>query len=154
MATAPSRGHDPLSLSRLRRAVDRCDRFEAEFRGGAAPRIEAYLEGAEGPERLLLLRELLALELGLHRRCHEQPDPQLYRERFPGESGLVDQVFREVRQPGHPPAGDPSHGDRVSVLTSFDEGARLCAGFETSWDSDSRPSIESYLARIEPDARA
>src|SRR5437763_8744085 len=146
MATAPSRGPDPLSLSRLRRAVDRCDRFEAEFRGGAAPRIEVYLEGVEGPERLLLLRELLALEMNLHRWCDEPPDPQPYRERFPSESGLVDEVFREVRQPGPPPAGDPSRGDRASVLTSFDEVARLCAGFETSWDSASRPSLESYLA--------
>ena len=32
--------------------------------------------------------------------------------------------------------------------------ARLCEDFCSSWDSDSRPSIESYLARIEPDARA
>ena len=67
MASVPSKGHDPLSLSRLRRAVDRCERFEAEFRGGGAPRIEAYLDGAAGPERLLLLRELLALELDLQR---------------------------------------------------------------------------------------
>jgi serine/threonine protein kinase len=154
MATAFPKGHDPLSLSRLRRVVDQCERFEAEFSGGGAPRIEAYLEGATGPERLLLLRELLALEL--HRRRDEpsDPDPQPYRERFPSESNLVDEVFRAVRQPGRPEAGDAAWGAGASVASSFDEVAQLCENFESSWDSASRPSIESYIAQVEADARA
>src|SRR3954468_10612281 len=129
MATASSRGHDPLSLSRLRRAIDRCDQFESDFRRGAKPRIEAYLKEAEGPERLLLLRELLALELQLHRRRHELPDPRAYRERFPEESGVVDELFRDAGTRGPPPTGDSSRADCISVPTSFDEVARLCEAF-------------------------
>src|SRR5438874_768810 len=75
-------------------------RFEAAWHAGEGPRIEAYLEGAEEPERSLLLRELMELELEIVRGACRPPDLIDYRRRFPGDSKLVDQIL--VQRPGHP----------------------------------------------------
>ena len=90
-------------------------RFEAAWHAGESPRIEAYLEGAEEPERSLLLRELMELEMELDRGAGRPPDPVDYRRRFPGDSTLVDQVF-DVQQSGHP--RDPEDG--LEVLGDFE----------------------------------
>jgi serine/threonine protein kinase/tetratricopeptide (TPR) repeat protein len=136
-------------LARLERLDLALVRFEAAWHAGEGPQIEAYLEGAEGTERSLLLRELMALELELGSGAGRSADPIGLRRRFARDSSLVDQVLHDAGRPGHRQAGD-----RASVVTAFDDVARLCEGFEASWNSASRPSIESYLARIEPDARA
>src|SRR5437868_6852601 len=58
-----------------------CDRFEADWRAGRAPRIEDYLGDLAGAGRWALLRELLMLEVELRRRRGETPDPGDYLAR-------------------------------------------------------------------------
>jgi serine/threonine protein kinase len=59
-----------------------CDRFEADWRTGQ-PRIEDYLAGWQGEQRLALLRELVALDLLYRRRRGEECRAANYRGRFP-----------------------------------------------------------------------
>src|SRR5262245_47636396 len=72
---------------------DVCNRFEAAWRAGARPRIEAYLDDTPEPGRSVLLGELLALELEYRRRSADLPTPAEYDARFPGHTELVRDVF-------------------------------------------------------------
>src|SRR5690242_1400472 len=69
-----------------------CNRFEAAWRGGDRPRIEAYLGEAPEPGRSVLLRELLALELEYRVGGGDAPTPREYDARFPGHADLVREV--------------------------------------------------------------
>jgi non-specific serine/threonine protein kinase/serine/threonine-protein kinase len=69
-----------------------CQRFEAEWRAEREPRIEDFLPQADQPQRVALLRELLALELELRRNRGERPDPREYRSRFPGHTAAIEAV--------------------------------------------------------------
>jgi serine/threonine protein kinase len=71
-----------------------CQRFEGEWRAGHEPRIEDVLAEAEPPYRAALFRELLALELELRRGRGERPDPREYRTRLPGQTAVIETVFR------------------------------------------------------------
>jgi WD40 repeat protein len=66
------------------RRVDRaCDRFEAAWRAGERPSIEAHAAGWEGEARAALLRELILLDAD-YRRGHGEPvGPDDYLGRFP-----------------------------------------------------------------------
>src|SRR5262245_40071667 len=78
-----------------------CDRFEAAWRAGDDPRIEEFVGAADEPERLTLLRRLIALEVELRRGRGDQPSPGEYRDRFPGQRAVVDAVFPETApEPG------------------------------------------------------
>src|SRR5262249_20329602 len=71
----------PLTLAGQ---IDRaCDRFEDDWKAGRRPRIEAYLADAAEPDRPVLLRELLLLELEFRRVHGERPSPGEYQDRFP-----------------------------------------------------------------------
>jgi serine/threonine-protein kinase len=70
-----------------------CDRFEGAWRAGQEPRIEEYLAPIAAAERTSFLRELLALEVELRRRCGERPEPGEYRRRFPGHDELIADAF-------------------------------------------------------------
>ncbi len=88
---------DRGSLAELEHVVEGCDRYEAAWREGRRPRIEDYLTEALEPERAaLLLRELLTLELELRRNGGERPEPQEYRERFPGHVELINRILNEA----------------------------------------------------------
>jgi hypothetical protein len=93
--------------------VDRaCSRFEAAWRRGLAPRIEAILEdlSESGGDRALLLAELLALELELRQSAGECPSIGGYLERFPDHVDVVDRAFGDfIRIEVGPtaPAGEP-----------------------------------------------
>jgi serine/threonine protein kinase len=80
--------------TRLSERVDEaCDRFEAAWRAGSAPRIEDYLAEAAAADRAALLGELVALERELRRCRGERVDPQEYRDRFPEDRQLVHEAF-------------------------------------------------------------
>jgi tetratricopeptide (TPR) repeat protein/predicted Ser/Thr protein kinase len=70
-----------------------CDRFEARWREGERPDLSPFLDGATGPARARLFRELLALERELRQRDGERPGPGTYRERFPDDLDVIDAVF-------------------------------------------------------------
>jgi serine/threonine protein kinase/pSer/pThr/pTyr-binding forkhead associated (FHA) protein len=89
----------PLSLER--RVDAACDRFEEAWRAGQGPRIENYLAEVPEPARGVLLRELLALEIDLHREAGDRPTPEEYKRLFPDEGDLIEAVLAKAEdQPG------------------------------------------------------
>jgi len=84
---------DSLSPLLQKRMDEACDRFETAWKAGERPAIEDYLVGASEPERSVLLRELLKLEIEL--RCNDGASPLLdeYRQRFADEEELIRAVF-------------------------------------------------------------
>ncbi len=79
-----------------------CNRFEAAWRAGAAPRIEAYLGDTPEPALSALLRELLALEVEYRLGGGDTPTPAEYDARFPGHAGLIREVLAGARTDGPP----------------------------------------------------
>ena len=73
-------GEVPPALGRRIDAV--CDRFEAAWRSGTAPRLEDFLVGWEGAERAALLHELLALDAD-YRKARRASRPRPARVRTP-----------------------------------------------------------------------
>jgi serine/threonine protein kinase len=86
-------GTESLPLSLKRRVDEVCDRFEKAWRAGQGPRIEAYLAEVPEPERVPLLRELLALEIEVRRKGGEKPTPEEYHRRFPEYIEPIDAAF-------------------------------------------------------------
>jgi serine/threonine protein kinase len=68
-------------------------RFELAWREGSKPRIEDFLAAAEGADRAVLLRGLIALEVELRRSRGEQPTAHEYQQRFQGQYALVAAAF-------------------------------------------------------------
>ena len=66
-----------------RQINEACNRFEAAWRSGAAPRLEDFVVGWEGSERLALLREVVPLDADYRRARGESATPDDYRARFP-----------------------------------------------------------------------
>jgi WD40 repeat protein/tetratricopeptide (TPR) repeat protein len=74
---------DSLPLSAEIRVDDVCRRFEAASKSEMPPRLEEFLGGADGVERLVLLRELVRLDVCYRRARQESPTAQEYFARFP-----------------------------------------------------------------------
>ena len=70
-----------------------CDRFEAAWREGEAPRVKDYLSSCEGLERSAVLVELVALEIAYRKRRGEHPGPEEYLAKFPGDAKLLESVL-------------------------------------------------------------
>ncbi|RUL87245.1 serine/threonine-protein kinase [Tautonia sociabilis] len=89
---------ETLSLDRARLVNDVCERFELAWDAEPRPRIEDVLAGAgaTGPERRILLRELIALELELRRGQGDRLDEAEYLRRFPRDPEVIDSVFRSI----------------------------------------------------------
>ncbi|MGP0064557.1 MAG: hypothetical protein ACLQGP_13290 [Isosphaeraceae bacterium] len=79
-----------------------CMRFEADWRAGASPRIESFMDVATGRTRSLLLLELLALELELRRESGEEPAASDYHGRFPDDLNFVAEAFSDLRRMSQP----------------------------------------------------
>ena len=75
MTDEARRRASPLLPLTLAGRVDRaCDGYEAEWKAGRRPRIEAYPgRGDRSPRRSALLRELLLLEIEFRRAIGERP---------------------------------------------------------------------------------
>jgi serine/threonine protein kinase len=84
------------SPSLLRRAIEVCDRFEADWRADRPSSLEAYLEKAPSEDRRAVFQMLLGLEVELRRARGEKPTPQEYLNRFPEEATRVEMAFREI----------------------------------------------------------
>ncbi|HKI37121.1 MAG TPA: serine/threonine-protein kinase, partial [Gemmataceae bacterium] len=74
-------GEVPPALGR--RINVACNRFEAAWRAGVAPRLEDFVAGWEGAERAALLRELVPLDADYRRGRGQAVTPDDYRARFP-----------------------------------------------------------------------
>jgi serine/threonine protein kinase len=91
-----------------------CDRFEDAWKDGQRPRIEEYLAEVPDPDRVLLFRELLALEIELRCNGSERPTLKEYARRFPEHDELIraafQHVFRVEGVEGSPDEGQPAGG--------------------------------------------
>lgn len=77
------------SLLSTRRNDAICERFEAAWRSGQRPAIEAVLVDAEPGERSQLLGELVALEFELRLTEGQPAQVEDYLSRFPGDKDTV-----------------------------------------------------------------
>ncbi|MDR3637612.1 MAG: serine/threonine protein kinase [Isosphaeraceae bacterium] len=83
----------PFSATTIGRLERACDRYEAAWRAGERPSLEASLSETGPAERPHWLRELLALELAYRRQAGESPALEEYRERFPDDAATVAAAF-------------------------------------------------------------
>jgi eukaryotic-like serine/threonine-protein kinase len=93
---------DALRLNKL------CNRFEEAWKTGLRPQIEAYLCEVAEAERPLLLRELLLLELAYRRQSGDTLSLDMYRQRFPQHTKVVDAAFG-VKLAVRPEESNSSH---------------------------------------------
>jgi eukaryotic-like serine/threonine-protein kinase len=84
---------DSLSATRAEELDRACDRFEAEWRSGDPPDLAAYLARAEGGERAVLARELIAIDVHWRRRVGEHPVLAEYLTTFPCGEATINSVF-------------------------------------------------------------
>jgi hypothetical protein len=66
-----------------RRVHEARERFQAAWRTGASPQIGDFLQGWEQGERLVLLRELVALDVSCRLQAGVRPRKEDYQDRFP-----------------------------------------------------------------------
>lgn len=82
------------NLTISKRIDEICDRFEDAWNSKSPERIESVLKTVPDPERNLLLRELLELELDLrHITTSDEKAYEEYHARFSDDFQIVDSVF-------------------------------------------------------------
>jgi len=75
-----------------------CDHFEAAWKAGSRPDPREYLGAATGSMRSVLLRQLLFLDWDYRRRAGDEPRPDDYHARFPGDPALIEDINRTMTQ--------------------------------------------------------
>jgi hypothetical protein len=135
MSTNPSSDKPSTSLSVMEQIDAACDRFEAEWRAGSRPQIQAYLAQASEEERRGLLRELLRLDIAYRRKGGEQPRAGDYQA-LAGllEAGLLDSLLGPAPRPEPKPAATPT-------ASQVSEGDSCC-------HSHSAPTFENMKVLI------
>jgi serine/threonine protein kinase len=103
----------PLSPHGAREIDRECDRFEAAWKSGQRPDLEATVQRVSEPLRSALLRQLLLLDCDYRRRAGDAPSTADYRGRFPKHSTLIEEVVRDIS--AHSPStrdfsNDPHRG--------------------------------------------
>ena len=76
--------------------------FRSGLARGASPRIESFLDVVDGPDRSILLFELLALELELRSESGDEPTADDYRDRFPDDLDFVEDAFGQWSRKARP----------------------------------------------------
>jgi hypothetical protein len=109
----------PLTAAMVVRIEEVCDRFEDAWKAGRRPRIEDYLDDTPEPGRSALLRELILVEIAYRVRSGDDPRPEDYRARLPGEdlgwlAGAMTPPGPAARAPG-PPGGPTARPLRSST---------------------------------------
>jgi eukaryotic-like serine/threonine-protein kinase len=116
-----------LSEEAVGRLEEACCRFEDAWLAGRRPRLEDFVCGPDGDERLALLRELLRLEVYYRRRAGEGPSAADYQTRFPEATAVLQEVFASPAGPDRAPppvpaAGDPERTGPELLPPTTDEG--------------------------------
>ena len=70
---------DAHEVDALQCFVTVCEQFEADWRAGASPRLDAYLQAVEPSERRRLFCELLAIEIELRVQQGKPPRSKTFR---------------------------------------------------------------------------
>ena len=105
-----------MAVDALRQLVQLCDQFEAQWRAGDRPRIEALIADLDEPLRRQATEDLIAIELHWMRRLGERNLLGTYSERFPEHAPFIAQqcggaggaVVEDRRRPDFPPIGGTS----------------------------------------------
>src|SRR5688572_4564829 len=87
---------EELSLSSLENVNRVCLSFENACRAQARPRIELFLAGFEGPERDVLLHELIALDISYKTHAGVPSDVRDYLDLFPADNRIIEAVFASL----------------------------------------------------------
>ena len=95
MTADPPPGVEAMPFAALSDADRACDAFEAEWRAGSNPRLEAFCPGGADPD---LVAELLCIEVAYRRRRGEEPRAADYATRFPA----LDPAWLAELLPGSP----------------------------------------------------
>jgi hypothetical protein len=93
-------GSSSSNASLLERIDAICAGFDEAWKQGQRPEIEEYLESVPEPERSKLFEELLKMELAYRRRSQETFTDKEYRQRFPGQAGVIDVMFAPAAERG------------------------------------------------------
>jgi serine/threonine protein kinase len=114
----------------LARIIAACDRLEADWNAGLAPRIEDDLVGGDEPVVSRLFGELLALELELLRRDGGSPELGAYIARFPERAGTVWDVFagQIVTASSREPTDSVTKEDLSNTAMGYDLIRKLSQG--------------------------
>src|SRR5262245_10545169 len=83
MNSTPLTGYERLATIAAGRIDEACDRFERAWRSGPRPAIADYMDDVTGPERPILIRELILMDAQYRRRAGEESRAEDYRDRFP-----------------------------------------------------------------------
>ncbi len=84
---------ESFGADQLNRIIAICERFEAEWREGLSPRIEAYLDGGQPAVRDRLLRELILIEVELRMERGETPEAEEYLSEHPSWGPAIAEAF-------------------------------------------------------------
>ena len=103
LADPPQREDLDSPLARARRVHQACEGFESDWRRGAQPRLEHFLDAVCPEDRPALFCELLPLEIELRRERGDRPRSTEYLARFPGLENVIVETFRDAELA----AGDP-----------------------------------------------
>ncbi|HEY7422826.1 MAG TPA: hypothetical protein VH682_01070 [Gemmataceae bacterium] len=107
---------------------------------GPRPRLEDFLAGAEGFERQVLLRELLALDVHYRRRAGEVPTVGDYARHFSDASALWSEVF--------PEDGDTPRASGADNTTDTAEHTGPCPKPVSLDSSQARPDEEDESSQV------
>jgi serine/threonine protein kinase len=92
----PLHSFEDLSPQQARDIDELCDYFEHQLYTGGQPRIESLLGGFQEPQRTILLRELLWLELETYHAQGANLSKSEYCRRFAGHETLVREIFAAI----------------------------------------------------------
>jgi serine/threonine-protein kinase len=108
-----------LSVPTQRRIEAVCSRFEQQCRRGHRPPLAAMLESVAGPERSVLLRELLFLDIEYRVQRHERPERAEYLADLANDAAVIDEVFEAIGARPRPTetraVADAAAGHRVAA---------------------------------------
>jgi hypothetical protein len=130
-----------LSPAQARQIDQACDLFEAAWKAGQRPDPQEYVGAVTEPLRSALLRQLLLLDWDYRRRGGDDPCPADYQNRFAGDSVLLEDVHREMKEECASTRAGPERLQQVTAPWS--------ASGSATWPEDVGAELATGLARYE-----